>query len=41
VHEELKRSKRCIYRAMEDHFKYGDAAMGRNFDDIVYYEIFN
>jgi hypothetical protein len=41
VHEELKRSKRCIYRALEDHFKYGDVAMGRHIDDIVYFEVLN
>jgi hypothetical protein len=40
VHEELKRSRRCIDRALTDYFNYGNP-MARDLCDFVYLDVFN
>jgi hypothetical protein len=40
VHEELKRQRRCLNRALVDYFKFGNY-QGRQLSDIVYFELLN
>jgi len=40
VHEELKRQRRCLYRALTDYYMFGNS-MQSDLTDIVYYDLLN